>query len=56
LKAENPRNLYYLTSDGLQAEGEEGTVDACHLTDYGFRAYADKLETILKKVLKKTLK
>lgn len=56
LKADSPKNLYYVTSDGLQAEGEEGTVDACHLTDYGFRAYADKLEAILRKVLKKTLR
>lgn len=55
LKAENPRNLYYVTSEGLQAEAEEGTVDACHLTDYGFRAYADKLEAVLKKVLRKKL-
>ena len=56
LKAKNPRNLYYVTSEGLTAENEEGTVDGIHLTDYGFRAYADKLEPILKKVLKKNKK
>lgn len=56
LKAENPHNLYYVTSEGLTAENEEGTVDGIHLTDYGFRAYADKLEPILKKVLKKNKK
>lgn len=56
LKKENPKNLYYVTSDGLQAEFDEGTVDACHLTDLGFRAYADKLEKVLRKVLGKKLK
>lgn len=51
LRAENPRNLYYMTCEGLTAENEEGTVDGIHLTDYGFRAYADKLEIILRDVL-----
>lgn len=50
LKAEDPRNLYYMTSDGLTAEKEEGTVDGIHLTDLGFRAYADKLEAMLREV------
>lgn len=56
LRKENPKNIYYVTSDGLQAEAEEGTVDACHLTDYGFRAYADKLEKVLRKVLGRKLR
>lgn len=56
LKRENPRNLYYMTTDGMTGEGEEGTVDGVHLTDYGFAAYSKKLETILKKILKKELR
>jgi len=50
LKAEDPRNLYYVTCEGLTAENEEGTVDGIHLTDLGFRAYADKLEAVLREV------
>lgn len=50
LKAENPKNLYYVTCDGLTALNEEGTVDGIHLTDYGFRAYADKLKGVLYQV------
>lgn len=53
LKAENPKNLYYVTCDGLTGLDEEGTVDGIHLTDLGFRAYADKLEAVLRKVIKK---
>ncbi|MCQ2335194.1 MAG: SGNH/GDSL hydrolase family protein [Paludibacteraceae bacterium] len=52
LKKENPKNLYYVTCDGLTGPDEEGTVDGIHLTDLGFRAYADILEPVLKKVLK----
>lgn len=51
LKAENPDNLYYVTCDGLTGLDEEGTVDGIHLTDLGFRAYADKLEAVLREVL-----
>lgn len=50
LKAENPDNLYYVTCEGLTGPEEEGTVDGIHLTDYGFRAYADKLEAVLQQV------
>jgi hypothetical protein len=32
----------------------EGTVDGIHLTDYGFRAYADLLEIHLKEALDNT--
>ena len=52
LLKENPKNLYYVTFEGLTGEGEEGTVDGIHLTDYGFRGYADVLEKTLRKVLK----
>lgn len=51
LKAENPNNLYYVTCDGLTALDEEGTVDGIHLTDLGFRAYADILEAVLKPLI-----
>jgi len=56
LKKENPKNLYYVTCDGLTGKDEEGTVDGIHLTDLGFRAYADKLEAVIRKVCKKSLK
>ncbi|MBQ9339879.1 MAG: SGNH/GDSL hydrolase family protein [Paludibacteraceae bacterium] len=56
LKKENHKNLYYMTTDGMTGLDEEGTVDGIHLTDIGFRAYTDKLEKILRKVMKKQLK
>lgn len=51
LKAENPKGLYYVPTDGLVGPDMEGTVDGIHLTDYGFRAYADILETYIKQAL-----
>ena len=45
-----------MTTDGMTGFEEEGTVDGIHLTDIGFRAYTQKLEKILKKVLRKQLK
>lgn len=47
LKAENPRNLYYLDSVNLDGVEDDGTVDGIHLTDLGFRHYADKLIPVL---------
>lgn len=52
MRRENKKNLYYVTCEGLTGQGEEGTVDGIHLTDLGFRGYADKLEPILRKALK----
>lgn len=52
LRKENRKNLYYVSCEGLTGPGEEGTVDGIHLTDFGFRGYADKLEPVLKKALK----
>lgn len=49
LKAENPDNLYYVTSDGLDGVEDDGTVDGIHLTDLGFRHYADRLLPELRK-------
>lgn len=54
LKAENPDNLYYVTTDGLDGVEDDGTVDGIHLTDLGFRHYADKLTPILSEILNKS--
>ena len=51
LLAENPENLYYVTSEGLDGPEDDGTVDGIHLTDLGFRHYADKLTPILRSLL-----
>lgn len=56
LKAENPDNLYYVTTDGLDGIEDDGTVDGIHLTDLGFRHYADKLTPILSEILNKSKK
>lgn len=54
LKAENPVNLYYVTCEGLDGVEDDGTVDGIHLTDLGFRHYADKLIPILKPLLEES--
>ena len=51
LKAENPDNLYYVESIDLDGVEDDGTVDGIHLTDLGFRHYADKLIPILRPLL-----
>lgn len=51
LKAENPKNLYYIDRKNLYGPNNDGTVDGIHLTDLGFRYYADKLIPYLKAVL-----
>lgn len=51
LKAENPENLYYIDSVDLDGVEDDGTVDGIHLTDLGFRHYADKIGPILKAIL-----
>lgn len=57
LKAENPENLYYVDSVNLDGVEDDGTVDGIHLTDLGFRHYANKLEPVLREILhKKALK
>lgn len=53
-KAENPEGLYYMTHEGQTGPEMEGTVDGVHLTDYGFRAYADLLEIVIKQALDDT--
>lgn len=51
LKAENPANLYYVDSVNLDGVEDDGTVDGIHLTDLGFKYYADKLYPVLKPLL-----
>lgn len=51
LKAENPKNLYYVDCENLWGPDNEGTVDGIHLTDIGFYWYAQKLEPYLKAIL-----
>lgn len=52
LIAENPENLYYVTSENLDGIEDDGTVDGIHLTDLGFLHYADKLTPILEQILR----
>lgn len=47
LAAENPDNIYYVTAEGLDGPEDDGTVDGIHLTDLGFRHYANKLMPVL---------
>lgn len=51
LKAEDPDNLYYVTSEGLDGPEDDGTVDGIHLTDLGFLHYANKMIPILRPLL-----
>lgn len=53
LKAENPRNLYYVDSVNLDGAEDDGTVDGVHLTDLGFKYYADKLYPVIVRILNK---
>ncbi|MDE6270022.1 MAG: SGNH/GDSL hydrolase family protein [Muribaculaceae bacterium] len=56
LKAENPDNLYYVDSVNLDGVEDDGTVDGIHLTDLGFRHYANKLRPVLQSILDKQRK
>lgn len=51
LKAENPDNLYYVDSVNLDGVEDDGTVDGIHLTDLGFKYYAEKLTPVLRSIL-----
>ena len=53
LKAENPENLYYVTSENLDGVEDDGTVDGIHLTDLGFKYYAARLTPVLRDILNK---
>ena len=56
LKAENPDNLYYVDSIELDGVEDDGTVDGIHLTDLGFKYYAEKMTPILRDILAKKAK
>ena len=43
LLEDDPSNLYYVTCENLDGIEDDGTVDGIHLTDLGFKYYADKL-------------
>lgn len=53
LKADNPKNLYYIDCDGLYGPDAEGTVDGIHFTDIGFQYYARKVGGVLQAILDK---
>lgn len=54
LKADNPKNLYYIDRKDLYGPNHEGTVDGIHLTDIGFYFYAQKMKPYLDAILKGT--
>lgn len=51
LRADGFNNIYYVDSVNLDGVEDDGTVDGIHLTDLGFRHYADKLTPILREIL-----
>ena len=51
LRAENPKNLYYVDCKNLYGPNNDGSVDGIHVTDLGFWYYAQKLEPYLKAIL-----
>ncbi len=44
-------NVYFIESDGMDGVENDGTVDGIHLTDLGFRHYADLVSPKLKAIL-----
>lgn len=53
LIAENPHNLYYVDCVNLDGVEDDGTVDGIHLTDLGFKYYAEKLIPVLQPLIVK---
>ena len=51
LKKENPENLYYIDCKNLDGVEDDGTVDGIHLTDLGFKYYAEKVTPVLSRLL-----
>jgi lysophospholipase L1-like esterase len=51
LRDEGYKNIYFIESDGLDGSEDDGTVDGIHLTDLGFRHYADHLLPHLRQIL-----
>ncbi len=52
LKKQGMKDLYYLPADQLIGTDGEATVDGVHLTDLGFMRMAQKMEEVLRKILK----
>lgn len=52
LMKENPNNLYYVDCVNLDGVEDDGTVDGIHLTDLGFKYYAQKLNPVLRPLIK----
>jgi hypothetical protein len=52
LKKSGEKNLTYITSENLIGMDGEGTVDGTHPNDLGFARMADKIEPVLRKLLK----
>lgn len=53
LMAENPNNLYYVDCVNLDGVEDDGTVDGIHLTDLGFKYYAEKIIPVLQPLIEK---
>ena len=53
LKAERPEYLYYVDCIELDGVEDDGTVDGIHLTDLGFKYYAQKLKPVLEPLINK---
>ena len=52
LRAAGDNNLYFVDSVNLDGIEDDGTVDGIHLTDLGFRHYADKVMPVIRQILK----
>ena len=50
LVADGYTNIYYVDCEGLDGAEDDGTVDSIHLTDLGFRHYADKLRPVIEAI------
>lgn len=53
LKKEGQKNIYYVYGDNLNGTDGEGAVDGCHFTDLGMIRYAEVLQPVIQKALKK---
>lgn len=51
LRAAGYKNIHYIESKGMDGVEDDGTVDGIHLTDLGFRHYADLIGPKLREIL-----
>lgn len=54
LRAQDPKNIYYIDRKDLIGPDGEGTVDGAHLTDYGFVLQAKKFKPYIEAILNGT--